>query len=292
MNSSSSGARGAYTFIKQLWVKINADDVQGIAAQLTYYLILSLFPFLIFIMTLIGYANISLEKYIQQLEQIMPAEAITIIEEILQDVSAGRSQTLLSFGMLATLWAASKGINAIIKGLNLAYDIDESRVFWIRRGIALLATLTIGFVVLLSILLLVLGSWLKTQVFLLVDLPYGFQKLWDLLQYTIPLFVMFIVFTLLYWIAPSRRLALREVMPGALFTTIGWITTSILFSVYVNQFGDFSKTYGSLGGVTVLLLWLYISSFIILAGGEINAVLLNRKVKSMPLSSLNAKRLP
>ncbi|WP_238649412.1 YihY/virulence factor BrkB family protein [Paenibacillus piscarius] len=292
MNSSSGGARGTFRFIKQLWVKINTDDVQGIAAQLTYYLILSLFPFLIFIMTLIGYANISLEKYIHQLEQVMPAEAITIIEEILQDVSAGRSQTLLSFGMLATLWAASKGINAIIKGLNRAYEIDESRVFWKIRGIALLATLTIGLVVLLSILLLVLGTWLKTQVFLLVDLPYGFQKLWDLLQYLIPLLVMFIVFTLLYWIAPSRRLLLREVMPGALFSTIGWITTSILFSVYVNQFSDFSKTYGSLGGVTVLLLWLYISSFIILAGGEINAVLLNRKVKSMPLSSLKAKRLP
>lgn len=152
--------------------------------------------------------------------------------------------------------------------------------------------MTIGFVVLLSILLLVLGSWLKTQVFLLVDLPYGFQKLWDLLQYAIPLLVMFIVFTLLYWIAPSRRLALREVMPGALFTTIGWITTSILFSVYVNQFSDFSKTYGSLGGVTVLLIWLYISSFIILAGGEINAVLLNRKVKSMPLSTFKGQKLP
>lgn len=257
MNSTSGSRRGTFKFIKQLWVKINDDDVQGIAAQLTYYLILSLFPFLIFIMTLIGYANISLEKNIGQLEQIMPAEAISIIEEILQDVSAGRSQTLLSFGMLATLWAASKGINAIIKGLNRAYEIDESRVFWKIRGIALLATLTIGFVVLLSILLLVLGSWLKTQVFLLVDLPYGFQKLWDLLQYAIPLLVMFIVFTLLYWIAPSRRLALREVMPGALFTTIGWITTSILFSVYVNQFSDFSKTYGSLGGVTVLLIWLY-----------------------------------
>ncbi|WP_339313596.1 YihY/virulence factor BrkB family protein [Paenibacillus sp. FSL M7-0896] len=292
MNSTSGSTRGTFKFIKQLWVKINDDDVQGIAAQLTYYLILSLFPFLIFIMTLIGYANISLEKNIQQLEQIMPAEAISIIEEILQDVSAGRSQTLLSFGMLATLWAASKGINAIIKGLNRAYEIDESRAFWKIRGIALLATLTIGFVVLLSILLLVLGSWLKTQVFLLVDLPYGFQKLWDLLQYAIPLLVMFIVFTLLYWIAPSRRLALREVMPGALFTTIGWITTSILFSVYVNQFSDFSKTYGSLGGVTVLLIWLYISSFIILAGGEINAVLLNRKVKSMPFSSFKGQKLP
>lgn len=270
-------AAGMYAFAKELFSKIKTDDVQGVSAQLTYYLILSLFPFLIFIMTLIGYAHISLEDKIQQLQPIMPAEAYSIIEEILQDVSEGRSQALLSFGMLATLWAASKGINAIIKGLNRAYDIDESRVFWKVRGIAFLATLSIGLVVLLSILLLVFGSWLKTQVFLLTDLPYGLQKLWDLLQYAVPLFVMFVVFTLLYWIAPSRRLRLKEVMPGALFSTVGWIVTSVLFSVYVNQFSDFTKTYGSLGGVMILLIWLYISSIIILAGGEINALLLNRR---------------
>ncbi|OKP94227.1 YihY/virulence factor BrkB family protein [Paenibacillus sp. P46E] len=274
-----TATRRAISFSKQLYHKIKLDDVQGISAQLTYYLILSLFPFLIFIMTLIGYAHISVEDKIRDLEQIMPAEAISIIEEILKDVAEGRSQALLSFGMLATLWAASKGINAIIKGLNRAYDIEESRVFWKIRGIAFLATLFIGLVVLLSILLLVFGSWLKTQVFLLVDLPYGFQKIWDLLQYAVPLSIMFIVFTLLYWIAPSRRLRLKEVMPGAMFATLGWIITSTLFSVYVNQFSSFTETYGSLGGVMVLLIWLYISSIIILAGGEINAILMNRTLK-------------
>ncbi|MEK4064185.1 MULTISPECIES: YihY/virulence factor BrkB family protein [Paenibacillus] len=276
MNKTKDAA-GVFSLMKQLFQKIKLDDVQGISAQLTYYLILSLFPFLIFIMTLIGYAHISIEDRIAELQQIMPAEAVSIIEEILQDVSEGRSEALLSFGMLATLWAASKGINAIIKGLNRAYDIDESRVFWKIRGIAFLATMIIGVVVLLSILLLVLGSWLKTQIFLLADLPYGLQKVWDLLQYIIPLFVLFVVFTLLYWIAPSRRLTLKEVMPGAMFSTIGWIITSILFSIYVNQFSDFTKTYGSLGGVMILLIWLYISSIIILVGGEINALLFNRR---------------
>ncbi len=272
-------AAAVYSFLKELFQKLKNDDVQGISAQLTYYLILSLFPFLIFIMTLIGYVHISLEDKIQQLEQIMPSEAVSIIEEILQDVSAGRSQALLSFGMLGTLWAASKGVNAIIKGLNRAYDIDENRVFWKVRGIAFLATLFIGFVVLLSILLLVLGRWLKTQIFLLADLPYGLQKLWDLLQYAVPLFVMFLVFTLLYWIAPNRKLHLREVIPGAFFSTVGWIATSMLFSLYVDKFSGFTRTYGSLGGVMVLLIWLYISSIIILAGGVINAILLNRRTR-------------
>ncbi|MBT2293340.1 YihY/virulence factor BrkB family protein [Paenibacillus albidus] len=269
--------RQFYSFMKQLILKINEDDVQGLSAQLTYYLILSFFPFLIFIMTIIGYANISIEDKIKDLEEIMPAQAISIIEEIVGEVSEGRSQALLSFGMLATLWAASKGINAIVKGLNRAYAIDENRAFWKVRGISLLATVSIGVVILLSALLLVLGTWLKTQVFTLADLPAGFNKLWDLLQYAVPLLIMFLVFGLLYWIAPSRRLSYKEVLPGALFTTLGWIITSTLFSIYVNQFGDLSKTYGSLGGVMILLIWLYISSMIILIGGEINATLDERR---------------
>ncbi|MGF7047796.1 membrane protein [Paenibacillus sp. DS2015] len=264
-------------FFKQLYKKIKDDDVQAISAQLTYYLILSAFPFLIFIMTLIGYANISIEDKVSTLEDIVPAEAISIIEEILKEVAQGRSQTMLSFGMLATLWAASRGINAIIKGLNKAYDIDENRSFWKIRGISILATLVLSIVILLSGLLLVFGGWVGDQLFILLSYPSGFREVWGLLQYVVPLLVMTSVFTLLYYIAPSRKMTFKEVIPGAIFATIGWITTSVLFSTYVNRFGDFTRTYGSLGGVMILLIWLYISSIIILIGGEINATLVSRR---------------
>lgn len=264
-------------FFKQLYKKIQHDDVQGLSAQLAFYLILSFFPFLIFIMTIIGYASISIKDKIKYLEEVMPAEAVTIIEEIVNEVSDGRSQALLSFGMLATLWTASRGINAIIKGLNRAYDIGESRVFWKVRGISLLVTLGIGLVILLSALLLVFGTWLRTKIIKMMDLPEGLYQLMSSLQYAVPVVIMFIVFSLLYWIAPNRRISFKEVLPGAAFTTISWILTSVLFSLYVNQFGDFSKTYGSLGGVTILLIWLYISSVVLLVGGEINAILVKRK---------------
>jgi membrane protein len=266
-------------FLRQLFKKIKADEVQAVSAQLSYYFILSLFPFLIFIMTLVGYANISMEDKIRELGEIMPVEAVTFIEGIVKEVSEVRNQALLSFGMLATLWVASKGVNATIKGLNKAYDIEESRAFWKIRGISFLATLVIGLVILLSTLLLVLGSWLKDQVFLLFNFPDVIYELWNLIQYAVPLFIMIIVFTVLYWIAPNRRMSYKEALPGAIFTTIGWITTSVLFSIYVSRFGDFTKTYGSLGGVMILLIWLYISSMIILVGGEINATLVYRRGK-------------
>ncbi|HEY2493044.1 MAG TPA: YihY/virulence factor BrkB family protein [Paenibacillus sp.] len=266
-------------FFKQLYKKVRDDDVQAISAQLTYYLILSFFPFLIFIMTLVGYANVSMEERIGNLGDIVPAEAVSIVEEILKEVSQGRSQTLLSFGMLATLWAASRGINAIIKGLNKAYDIEENRTFWKVRGISLLATLVLGIVILLSVLLLVFGGWVGDQLFILLNYPSGFRDAWGLLQYIVPLLVMTTVFTLLYFIAPNRKMTFKEVLPGAIFATVGWITTSVLFSTYVNRFGDLTRTYGSLGGVMVLLIWLYISSIIILIGGEINATLANRRAR-------------
>jgi membrane protein len=266
-------------FLRQLFKKIKGDEVQAVSAQLSYYFILSLFPFLIFIMTLVGYANISIEDNIRELGRIMPAETVTFIEGIVKEVSEVRNQALLSFGMLATLWIASKGVNATLKGLNKAYDIEESRAFWKIRGISFLATLVIGLVILLSTLLLVLGSWLKDQVFLLFNFPDIIYQLWNLIQYAVPLFIMIIVFTVLYWIAPNRKMSYKEALPGAIFTTIGWITTSVLFSIYVSRFGEFTKTYGSLGGVMILLIWLYISSMIILVGGEINATLVYRRGK-------------
>lgn len=264
-------------FSKQLFKKIRADDVQAISAQLTYYLILSFFPFLIFIMTLIGYANISMEERITGLREIIPIEAVNIIEDIVKDVSLGRSQALLSFGMLATLWAASRGINAVVKGLNKAYDTIENRALWKVRGISLLATVVLGFVILLSILLLVFGGWLGDQIILLFHLSERIHRLWNLLQYVVPLVVMIVVFTLLYMFAPSRKITFKGALPGAIFSTFGWILTSFLFSLYVNQFANFTRTYGSLGGLMILLVWLYISSIIILVGGEINATLVYKR---------------
>jgi membrane protein len=106
-----------------------------------------------------------------------------------------------------------------------------------------------------------------------MNYPDGFDRFWSVLKYGFPVASMLVVFTLLYWMTPNRRLTLNEVIPGAVFTTLGWIVTSLLFSFYVNHFGNYSKTYGSLGGVIVLLIWLYISSIIVLLGGEINATL-------------------
>lgn len=262
----------ALDFGYRLFTRIRDDEVTGIGAQLAYYLLLSFFPFLIFLVTLVGYVDLSIEEMMELAREVVPQAAMNIVESILSEVTQS-SSALLSIGMVATLWTASRGINAVIKGLNKAYDVEEDRKFWQIRLISLLSTLVLGLVLLVSVLLLVFGSWIGDELYRLLGQPRGFLWMWGWIQYSIPLIVLIAVFTALYWIAPNRKIRLLEALPGAVFATVGWLISSLLFSFYVSNFGNFSKTYGSLGGVIILLIWLYLSSVIIMIGGEMNAIL-------------------
>jgi len=263
----------AVRFAEDMICRFRDDDVQALGAQLTYYLILAFFPFLLFLMNIVGYVQLSGEQLIAELVRLLPEESGRTVNGIIAEVTQARSGTLLSFGMVATLWAASNGINAIIKALNKAYDIEENRPFWKVRGISILSTFVLAFVILTAMLLLVFGRPIGQYLFEHFGYPAGFETMWSLLKAALPLLAMFGVFMLLYRLTPNKRLRWREVVPGAGFATIGWIITSLLFSYYVNHYGNYAATYGSVGGIIVLLIWLYISSAIILLGGELNASL-------------------
>jgi membrane protein len=272
--SPTAPARSAVIrFAEDMICRFRDDDVQALGAQLTYYLILAFFPFLIFLLNLIGYMQLSSEQFMAELIRLLPEESGKAVDDIIAEVTRGSSRTLLSFGMIATLWAASNGINAIIKALNKAYDEEENRPFWKVRGISLLSTFVLAFVILIAMLLLVFGRPIGQYLFEHLGYPAGFEFLWSLLKAALPLTAMFGVFMLLYRLTPNRRLRWREVIPGSCFASLGWILTSLLFSYYVNHFGNYEATYGSVGGIIVLLIWLYISSLIILFGGELNASL-------------------
>ncbi|MFK7693963.1 YihY/virulence factor BrkB family protein [Paenibacillus sp. HJGM_3] len=253
--------------------RVRDDEVSALGAQLTYYLILSFFPFLIFLISIISFFQLSGDEVIWEWISILPEAAKELITRILSEVSGNKSQTLLSVGMIATLWAASNGINAIIKGLNRAYDVEENRAFWKVRGISILSTLVLAVVILLSMGMVIFGRAIGEYLFRFMTNADQFDRIWAVMQYTVPVAAMLAVFTLLFWITPNRRLRIREVIPGAIFTTIGWIAISLVFSFYVNRFGNYTRTYGSLGGVIVLLIWLYISSIMVILGGQLNATL-------------------
>ncbi|AJY76032.1 YihY/virulence factor BrkB family protein [Paenibacillus beijingensis] len=260
-------------FSRNLIARFRDDEVPALGAQLTYYLILAFFPFLIFLVTLIGFVQLSSDTVLNGLIRNLPASSGDTVRDIIREVSVNRNGAFLSVGMIATIWAASSGVNAVIKGLNKAYDEEETRPFWKVRGISLLATVVLALVIMLVMLMLIFGRSIGEYMFQLLSYPDGFEPIWAVLKYVVPLAAMIGVFMLLYWITPNRKMNFKEVIPGAVFASIGWIVTSFLFSIYVNQFGNYTKTYGSLGGVIVLLIWLYLSSIIIILGGEINATI-------------------
>ncbi len=263
--------------IKELYIRFIKDEVAALSAQLTYYLLLSFFPFLIFIITILSYTPIAHNEVLSNLSNFLPMETYKMVMSIINEILATRSTSLLSIGMIATIWTASHGINAIIRGINKAYNEQESRPFWKTKGMAIFFTIALAFAILFTFVAIVLGKLLGTKLFGFLGISSVFQILWSILRYAIPLTGLVLIFTFLYRYTPNCKVKFKGVLPGAVFSTFGWIIISIGFSYYVNNFNNFTKAYGSIGGIFVLLIWLYISSIIILLGGEINATLYFKK---------------
>jgi len=266
-------------FSRNVYSRFRDDDVPALGAQLTYYFILSFFPFLIFVVSLMSFVQLSGDSVVAELIRLLPEQTGEAIQNILQEVTSNSRGTLLSIGMIATLWSASNGVNAVIKGVNKAYDVEENRPFWRVRAISLAATVMLALAILLAIVLLIFGEVIGEFLFDWFDSPVGFGLIWGILKYVFSIAFMIVVFSLLYWIVPNRKIPFKTAVPGALFATLGWIASSLLFQFYINNFGNYSKTYGSIGGIIILLIWLYISSNIIILGGEVNAALAGGQAK-------------
>ncbi|WP_246628346.1 YihY/virulence factor BrkB family protein [Paenibacillus oenotherae] len=260
-------------FAQNLYCRFQDDEVPAMGAQLTYYLILAFFPFLIFVIAVLSFTDLSIQNVIAYIQLVLPEMSASTITDAFAEIQESRSGSLLSFGLLITLWSASNGISAVMKALNKAYDVEESRPFWKVKSISLAFTIVLAVVIVCSFVMLVFGRVIGDSLYKFSRLPGSFDQIWATGQYVLPILMMIAVFASLYLFIPNLSLRFKEVIPGAVFATFGWITISLLFSFYVNNFGSYSKTYGSIGGIIVLLTWLYLSSIIIVLGGEINAVL-------------------
>ncbi|MFD0673755.1 YihY/virulence factor BrkB family protein [Cohnella sp. GCM10027633] len=261
------------SFIRKLWARYRDDDVTALAAQLAYSFMLALFPFLLFVANVAGFFYHEKDGAIREIVRYLPTESADTVVTIVNETSAGRSGFLLVFGMLAALWAASGGVNAFIKGMNKAYDVRETRVWWKVRGLSLLATLFLAATIFIVFALLVFGDQIGEYAFKHYPALEPFETLWTVVRFVLPVAAVFGAIALLFNRMPNRLLGWREVWPGAAFTTVSWIGASALFSVYVDHFGNYSNTYGSLGAAIILLTWLYYSAIVLLLGGEINATI-------------------
>ncbi len=266
---------GAHPTFKELVLKIwnesIEDDVFGTAAELSYYFLLALFPLLIFVTSVIGFLPVAHTELLVDIARLVPPDAMKLVRDTLTDVVSHRSGGLLSFGLIASLWSASSGVASLMSGLNKAYDIVEKRSFWKRCLVSLgLSIATVVLVACGSVLVMIghrLGVWLKEGLGFSTALAF----VSTILSYVMGFGLLLAGIWALYYFGPAVKRGERPVKPGALFASGGIVIGSLLFSLYLRVAPSASATYGSLGAVVTLMLWLYLMGLVLLVGGEINA---------------------
>jgi membrane protein len=283
----------SFRALKATVQEFQRDDALGIAAQLAYYLILALFPFILVLVSLMGtFGSEELaSEVLTYFQRVMPQQAYAIIETFTANIISGQAEApgLFTFGILFTIWAASGAFAALIKALNRAYDVQETRPFWKVRGIAILMTLGLSVLVLIGVLLLVLGPQIGDTIAQVFGLKDTFELGWNIARWPAALFFMVFTVALLYYFAPDVEQPFRWITPGGLIGVLLWVLASVAFNFYVSNFGSYNKTYGSIGAVIVLLLYLYISSLTILFGATLNAILVRMKEELSGEQIMDAK---
>lgn len=278
------GNLGWRELLKRVWKEIQEDEVFGRAAELSYYFLLALFPFLIFLTSVLGLVlgsgSGTRQTLFDYLARVMPPSAYQLITTTMTEVSAASSGGKISFGILAALWAASNGLSAITTSLNTAYDVEETRPWWKQRITAIGLTIALSVFIISALTLVVAGSWIADWLALTFGLGSTFPLAWKLLQWPVVLGCIIFAFALIYYFAPDlHEQKWTWLTPGAAIGVAIWLLVSIGFRVYLNFFDSYSATYGSLGAVIILMLWLYFTGIAVLIGGEINSEIENAAAK-------------
>jgi membrane protein len=278
------GLSGAREVIINVYNEIRRTRVFNIAAGLSYYFLLSLFPLLILLATILGYLPVPnlFNQAMDLAARIVPGDAMGLVQRILHSVLTPGRGKLLSFGIIGTLWAASGGFSAMIDALDIAYDARKSRPMLKQRLVAVGLTFLTGGLMSLSLVLTMIGSRAGIWIGKLLHLSDAFQFSWPYIRWGIIIGSIVLAMELLYFIGPNIKQRLKDSLPGAVLGTALWILISAAVNAYVSHFANYNKTYGTIGAVIALMLWLYVSSIAILIGAELNSELLKvegRKLK-------------
>ena len=248
------------------------DNVLGLGAQLAYYFLLALVPALVFVVALTSFFPPRLiEDMMSSLRAVAPADVFGIIDEQVRSLRGGEHGGVLTFGLLVALWSSSAAIVSITDALNRAYDIEEGRPWWKVRLTAIGLTIALTLFVLIAFTLVMVGPNLADRLAAQVGLGEVFAWTWKVLQWPVVFALVVIAVAVLNYFGPDAEQDWTWVTPGAVLTAVLWIVASLGFRFYVSNFSDYNATYGSLGGVIVLMLWFYMSGLAILIGAEMNA---------------------
>lgn len=263
--------------IRQFTIKLREDSISAFAAQAAFFIILSFFPFVMFLLTLLNYLPVSAENLRTFMSGIFPATVNNILTTIFSELVDKSSRTVLSVTVIAALWSASRGMLALVRGLNAVYQHKETRNYFLVRSVSMLYTLGFAALLIATLILLVFGNslyeFIITRLPLLGETALVIMSLRSLVTMTI----LTIFFLLMYLVIPNRKSSLLKELPGAILTAGGWLGLSFLFSFYIDHMEGFTYTYGSLTTLAICMLWLYFCMYILFIGAEVNMLLATGK---------------
>ena len=261
------------------------------AAGLSYYFVLSLFPLLVSMASLLAYVPIPhlFEGLLTLMARLVPGDGMSLVRNIVSDVISHKHKHFLTLGLVFTIWTASSGFAAIIDGLDVVYRVRETRSVWKTRPIALGLTLLTGSLLLVAVGLIVEGTYLGTWFTSKFDLNPASFAAWRYLRGGIAVGFAVLAVELLYHFGPDVKQRFRDSLAGAVIAVMIWIGLSYLLGSYFRHFDSLDKTYGPLGAAIGLYVWFYLSGFAILVGGEINFLLCELRNHRTPQSSAPAR---
>jgi membrane protein len=253
------------------------DNLTDLAAALTYYALLSIFPMLLAVVSVLGLIGDSAtQPLIDNLGELAPGAARDIVTTAVENLERdqGPAGILLVVSVAVALWSASRYVAAFMRATNVVYEVDEGRPVWKKLPVRLGITIVEALALIVGTLAVVLTGDLARQVGDLIGLGSTAVTVWSIAKWPVAVVVVGILFALLYWAAPNvRHPGFRWLLPGALLAIVVWIAASVGFTAYVANFGSYNETYGALGGVIVFLVWLWITNAAVLLGAELNAEL-------------------
>ncbi|WP_173918262.1 YihY/virulence factor BrkB family protein [Halobacillus sp. Marseille-Q1614] len=266
-----------FKYAKNVYSEFQKDNVPLLGAAQAYYYLLAIFPLAILLLSILPYLNISTEQAMNFMRDALPGGTASLIEDNIIELIQTPNGGLLTVGILGTLWSASNGVNAFIQSSNIAYDVEETRSFIKVRLISIFLTLGMIITIAVALALPIFGEVIISMVSSFLGLPEQTVIVFQVLRWVISIVVMVLSLMALYHFAPNKTFPFKEIVPGAIAAAVLWQLVSLAFSFYVSNFANYSATYGSLGGVIILMLWFFITGIILMVGAEINVIRHRRK---------------
>lgn len=266
---------GLFRVVKRSIKEFSDDDMMTYAAAVSYQVFFSLFPFIIFLLALLGFLNLQsvFDFLLRQAETVMPQNAFQTVEQIIGQIQDQASGGVMSFGVILALWSSSSAVRMTMHAMNVAYGVED-RPVWKKLPLSILYAVLLAVLIIASAALMFLGPQLLQPIFQAVglgSLADLFLTLWTWLRIPVAVLLIMLTVALIYYLFPNYKQPFRIITPGAIIAVLVWIAASLAFSWYVSNFSSYSATYGAVASVIVLLLYFFISAAILLFGAEINA---------------------